>query len=82
MPRAAQLFVSAFSIVDLCRSFNDTLHSSIVRLTFLTGIGEFLSQVYGMDPIIINQLMYGVRGARGEFTSGHVKSMRTQERWG
>ena len=53
-----------------------------IRLTFLTAIGEFLSQVYGMDPIIINQLMYGIRGTDGSFTSGYVKSFQTQERWG
>jgi len=52
------------------------------KLTFLTAMGQFLSQVYGMDSIIINQLMYGIRGVDGVFTSGHVKSMETQERWG
>ena len=52
------------------------------RLTFMTAIGEFLSEIYGMDPIIINQLMYGIRGIDGAFTSGFVKSMETSERWG
>jgi len=53
------------------------------KLTFLTAIGEFLSQIYGMDSIIINQLMYGIRGTDGaSFTSGYVKSVETQERWG
>ncbi len=53
-----------------------------LRLTFLTAIGEFLSQVYGMDSIIINQLMYGIRGTDGAFTSGYVQSLQTQESWG
>lgn len=35
-----------------------------------------------MDSIIINQLMYGIRGMDNAFTSGYVKSMETQERWG
>lgn len=35
-----------------------------------------------MDSVIINQLMYGIRGTDGAFTSGYVKSMETQERWG
>jgi hypothetical protein len=48
----------------------------------VTAAGEFLSQVYGMDSIIINQLMYGIRDTDGSFTSGFVKSMQTQERWG
>ncbi len=26
--------------------------------------------------------MYGIRGANGAFSSGYVKSMETQERWG
>jgi hypothetical protein len=52
------------------------------RLTVLNAFGEFLSQVYGMDSIIINQLMYGIRDTDGSFTSGYVKSQQTQERWG
>jgi len=52
------------------------------KLTFLTAIGEFLSQGFGMDSIIINQLMFGIRGMDGAFSSGYVKSMETQERWG
>jgi hypothetical protein len=35
-----------------------------------------------MDSVIINQLMYGIRGIDGVFTSGHVKNMETTERWG
>ena len=53
------------------------------RLTFISAIAQFLSQIYGMDSVIINQLMYGIRGINGEFTkSGYVKNMETQERWG
>ncbi|KAL3809407.1 hypothetical protein ACHAXA_007007 [Cyclostephanos tholiformis] len=52
------------------------------ELSILNAIGEFLSQVYGMDSIIINQLMYGIRAADGTFTNGYVKSLQTQERWG
>ncbi|KAL3777962.1 hypothetical protein ACHAW5_003396 [Stephanodiscus triporus] len=52
------------------------------KLTVVTAAGEFLSQVYGMDSIIINQLMYGIRDTDGSFTSGYVKSMQTQESWG
>eukprot|EP00970_Alexandrium_tamarense_P017415 scaffold9505_cov202-Alexandrium_tamarense.AAC.11 len=52
------------------------------NLSMLETIGEFLSQIYGMDSIIINQLMYGVRSPDGSFQSGHVQSMETKERWG
>ncbi|EJK46469.1 hypothetical protein THAOC_34863 [Thalassiosira oceanica] len=52
------------------------------RLTLVTGLGESLSQIYGMDTVIINQLMYGIRLSDGKFTQGHVQSMVTKERWG
>jgi hypothetical protein len=48
----------------------------------MTAIGEFLSQIYGMDSIIINQLMFGIRNAEGAPLSGHVQNMETKERWG
>ena len=53
-----------------------------MRLTVLTAIGEALSQVYGMDSVIINQLMYGIRGTNGSLSTGFVQSMHTKERWG
>ena len=55
---------------------------STVRLSFLRAVGEFLAQIYGMDSVIINQLMYGIRGPNGSFQGGHVQSMKTKERWG
>jgi hypothetical protein len=51
-------------------------------LTFITAIGEFLSQIYGMDSIIINQLMFGIRNVEGAPLPGHVQNMETKERWG
>ncbi|KAL7489933.1 hypothetical protein ACHAW6_015663 [Cyclotella cf. meneghiniana] len=52
------------------------------ELTFLTAVGEFLSQIYGMDSIIINQLMFGITGVDGSHLGGHVQNMETKERWG
>eukprot|EP00804_Cyclotella_cryptica_P006398 CCRYP_014279-RA/>CCRYP_014279-RA protein AED:0.30 eAED:0.30 QI:401/1/1/1/1/1/4/570/1086 len=52
------------------------------ELTFLTAVGEFLSQIYGMDSIIINQLMFGIRSVDGSHLGGYVQSMETKERWG
>ena len=52
------------------------------RPTLVTGLGEALSQIYGMDTVIINQLMYGIRLRDGQFTQGHVQSLATKERWG
>ncbi len=53
-----------------------------VRLSFFSTAGEFLSQIYGMDSVIINQLMYGIRAPDGSFQGGHMQSMETKERWG
>jgi len=50
-------------------------------LTFLTATGQFLSQIYGMDSVIINQLMYGIRGVDYSFTTGYMKNIETSERW-
>jgi hypothetical protein len=35
-----------------------------------------------MDSVIINQLMYGIRGTNGSLSTGFVQSMHTKERWG
>ncbi|KAL7473338.1 hypothetical protein ACHAXS_013797 [Conticribra weissflogii] len=52
------------------------------KLSFFSTVGEFLSQIYGMDSVIINQLMYGIRAPDGSFQGGHMQSMETKERWG
>ena len=59
-----------------------SLYYFVSRLTFLTAVGEFLSQIYGMDSIIINQLMFGITGVDGSHLGGHVQNMETKERWG
>ena len=55
--------------------------SHTIRLTFLTATGQFLSQIYGMDSVIINQLMYGIRGIDDSYTTGFMKNIETSERW-
>lgn len=52
------------------------------KLSFFTAIGEFMSQIYGMDSVIINQLMYGIRGSAGSLQSGYLLNVDTKERWG
>ena len=64
------------------RYFLCSLHHFFCRLTFITAVGEFLSQIYGMDSIIINQLMFGITGVDGSHLGGHVQNMETKERWG
>ena len=52
------------------------------KLTFFNAVGEFFSQIYGMDSVIINQFMYGIRGSSGSLQSGYLQNMETKERWG
>ncbi|KAL7493466.1 hypothetical protein ACHAWT_002462 [Skeletonema menzelii] len=52
------------------------------KLTFFNTVGEFFSQIYGMDSVIINQFMYGIRGSSGSLQSGYLQNMETKERWG
>lgn len=52
------------------------------KYSFFTSAGEFLSKIYGMDSVIINQLMYGILGSAGSLQSGYVQNMETKERWG
>jgi len=42
---------------------------------------QFLSQIYGMDTLIINQLMYGIKTSEGGFQRGHLQNVETRERW-
>ena len=51
------------------------------KLSFLTAVGEFLAPIYGMDSVIINQFMYGIRGSSGSLQSGYLQNMETKERW-
>lgn len=55
--------------------------SDIGAYTRINKIAQFLSQIYGMDAIIINQLMYGIKSTDDSFRSGHIKNIDTKERW-
>lgn len=46
-----------------------------------TKSAELLSQIYGMDTAIINELMYGIREINGDYRDGYVKNMESEERW-
>lgn len=47
----------------------------------LSSFAQFLSQIYGMDSIIMNQVMYGVKTSEGDFRNGYLHNLRTNERW-
>uniref|UniRef100_A0A7S4MZ70 Uncharacterized protein n=1 Tax=Odontella aurita TaxID=265563 RepID=A0A7S4MZ70_9STRA len=49
--------------------------------TFVTKSAEILSQIYGMDSPIINQVMYGIRTVDGKYRDGYIKNAETLERW-
>lgn len=46
-----------------------------------TKSAEILAQVYGMDAVIINQLMYGIRAVDGSYRDGFLLNTETEERW-
>jgi len=52
-----------------------------VIANYFTKLAETLSQVYGIDAAIINQLMYGVRNVDGSYRDGFLLNMETEERW-
>ena len=75
------LIVSWTSRSCICYSQTSFFFTSI-SLTYITSTGEFLSQIYGMDSIMINQFMFGIRSVDGAALGGHVQNMETKERWG
>jgi hypothetical protein len=46
-----------------------------------TKSAEILAQVYGIDAVIINQLMYGIRAVDGSYRDGFLLNTETEERW-
>ena len=47
----------------------------------MTKFAQFLSQIYGLDAIVINQLMYGVKRTEGKYRNGYLQNMDSEERW-
>uniref|UniRef100_A0A7S4VIQ3 Uncharacterized protein n=1 Tax=Ditylum brightwellii TaxID=49249 RepID=A0A7S4VIQ3_9STRA len=65
------------TLTERCLSSgNDQSSSSI-----FTKASEIFSQVYGMDSAVINQFMYGIKTSSGRYRNGHLKNMKTKERW-
>eukprot|EP00979_Chaetoceros_neogracilis_P006048 scaffold1197_cov168-Chaetoceros_neogracile.AAC.7 len=46
-----------------------------------TKFAQFLSQIYGMDAIIVNQLMYGIKNTDGKYLNGHLQNVESKARW-
>jgi hypothetical protein len=47
----------------------------------ITSFAQFVSQFYGMDSILMNQVMYGVKTSDGDFRNGYLHNLQTNERW-
>jgi hypothetical protein len=47
----------------------------------MTKVAKFMSQIYGMDTILINQFLYGIKTNDGKFRNGHIQNIDTKERW-
>jgi hypothetical protein len=46
-----------------------------------TKFAQFLSQIYGIDAIIVNQLMYGIKNTDGKYLNGHLQNVESKARW-
>ena len=55
--------------------------ASSIRVGAVIKAAEKLSQIYGIDAAIINQLMYGIRGVDGSYRDGFLQNVETEERW-
>jgi hypothetical protein len=55
--------------------------SHLESANIFTKSAEILAQVYGIDAVIINQLMYGIRAVDGSYRDGFLLNTETEERW-
>lgn len=46
-----------------------------------TRVAQFLSPIYGMDEVIVNQVMYGIKTVQGNYRDGYLQNRETKERW-
>ena len=49
--------------------------------SFVTTVAEFVAQVAGMDAVIVNQLMYGIRTNEDKYRNGHLVNVANKEHW-
>lgn len=42
---------------------------------------QFLAPIYGMDEVIFNQVMYGIKTVQGNYRDGYLQNRETKERW-
>jgi len=62
------------------RCFSTGSDDGVYRSKF-TKFAQFLSQIYGMDAIIVNQLMYGIKSTEGKYHNGYLQNMESKEWW-
>ena len=49
--------------------------------SLITKCAQFISQVCGMDMVILNQLMHSIKTTNGHFRNGHVQRIETKDCW-
>ena len=49
--------------------------------SFVTKWAQFLSQIYGMDALLINQFMFSIKTSEGKYRNGFVQNFESKERW-
>ena len=59
-------------------SDNDEHYS---KRSLMQKIAQPLAQIYGMDPVVVNQFMYGIKSTSGKYRDGYVYKLPSKERW-
>lgn len=65
------------TLTEQCLSTGHDLGSYSV----ISSGAEFLSGIYGMDTIIMNQVMFGIRTSEDDFRNGYLHNLESNERW-
>lgn len=55
---------------------DDGIYSS-----WLSHAAQFLSTIYGIDALLINQLMFSIKTSQGKYRHGYVLNVESEERW-
>ena len=49
--------------------------------SMMTNFVQTLSQIYGFDTVIMNQVLFGIKTPAGDYRNGVLQKMETKDRW-
>eukprot|EP00557_Chaetoceros_sp_GSL56_P007649 CAMPEP_0176503060 /NCGR_PEP_ID=MMETSP0200_2-20121128/15121_1 /TAXON_ID=947934 /ORGANISM="Chaetoceros sp., Strain GSL56" /LENGTH=704 /DNA_ID=CAMNT_0017902245 /DNA_START=146 /DNA_END=2257 /DNA_ORIENTATION=+ len=78
------LFYHNVSIVNVTLSERCLVTGSdegVYKQMWTNRLAQFLSPIYGMDEVIVNQVMYGIKTSKGDFRDGYLQNRETKKRW-